>query len=306
MIYENNLSVSYTFDLGDLAEEANYNPYYVFLFGNGDMVQITNDDGFLNYFGTFETLANHFGNVYLNQYYDSTNINTMLYGVFVADLDNSTYCVMNSASDFNLYQPLNNGSYKVNYGYCRPQDHLLDANSVEYCTSGPIYNTLNVTSNYLNVTNESVLAGTGGSHVVMDYENVVSVNGGTTHYEKYQVVYGNNSYVGFHTVNNYLSDFTSGGFKLSCGRYEIDNHGADEFNNGYGFGYNDGYQNGFNDGVSSVGSEAHTAFAYLSEAFGAVNTIMNLQVLPHITLGLCFSIPLTLVLIMTIFRLVKK
>lgn len=81
---------------------------------------------------------------------------------------------------------------------------------------------------------------------------------------------------------------------------------------GYGAGYSAGYvqgqEIGYQNGVNSQGATAQsaTAFSYISQAFGAVNNIMSLEVLPNINLGLCFSIPLVVILIMTLFKLVRK
>lgn len=83
------------------------------------------------------------------------------------------------------------------------------------------------------------------------------------------------------------------------------------YENGYTNGYQAGYVNGNSDGYtlginSQVDGNTYTAFGYVSQAFNAVGGILELEVLPHVTLGLCFSIPLILILITTIFKLVKK
>lgn len=83
------------------------------------------------------------------------------------------------------------------------------------------------------------------------------------------------------------------------------------YNNGQSVGYSNGYNNGFNDGYAQGQAGAGTqetahAFTYITQAFGAVSNILSIEVLPHVTLGVCFSIPLVIVLIMTIFKLVKK
>lgn len=83
------------------------------------------------------------------------------------------------------------------------------------------------------------------------------------------------------------------------------------YQNGYNSGYQAGYVNGNNDGYtlgvnSQIDGNTATAFSYVSQAFNAVGGILELEVLPHVNLGLCFSIPLILVLIMTIFKLVRK
>lgn len=82
------------------------------------------------------------------------------------------------------------------------------------------------------------------------------------------------------------------------------------YGNGYASGYltgkRDGYVEGYNAGGGSISGETATAFDYIGGAFEVVNNILEIQVLPHITLGLCFSIPLVLTLIMVIFKMVKK
>lgn len=86
-----------------------------------------------------------------------------------------------------------------------------------------------------------------------------------------------------------------------------DNAYADGYNNGYIQGNNDGYNNGYNDGINSVPDrQTLTAFDYLTTAYNAVGGIFSIEVLPHITLGLCASIPLVLVLCITIFKVLKK
>lgn len=71
-------------------------------------------------------------------------------------------------------------------------------------------------------------------------------------------------------------------------------------------GFDEGYQTGLNAGGANIGSQQATAFSYIGTAFGVVSDVLSIQVLPNITLGLCFSIPLVFVLIMTIFKLVRK
>ena len=102
---------------------------------------------------------------------------------------------------------------------------------------------------------------------------------------------------------NYTLNLTIG----SNYSYVYNNAYASGYSGGYGTGYNNGYQNGFNDGQATNETlEAAQAFDYIGGAFGAAASILEIEVLPHITLGLCFSIPLVLVLIMTIFKLVRK
>lgn len=76
---------------------------------------------------------------------------------------------------------------------------------------------------------------------------------------------------------------------------------------GYSTGWVEGQKYGFEQGYNSgIDGNTHNALGYIKQAFGVVDTIMQLQVLPNITLGLVFSIPMVLVAIMVIFKIVKK
>lgn len=75
------------------------------------------------------------------------------------------------------------------------------------------------------------------------------------------------------------------------------------YTNGYGNGYADGYADGYN---TNVDHETLNAFNYISQAFTAVSDVLAIQILPHVTLGLVFSIPMVFTLILLTFKLVKK
>lgn len=91
-------------------------------------------------------------------------------------------------------------------------------------------------------------------------------------------------------------------------QYVRDTSYTEGFSKGEAKGQEEGYQQGLKDGtnIGPVGSETATAFTYISGAFSSLSNILELEVLPHVTLGICFSIPVVLVLIMTIFKLVRK
>lgn len=78
---------------------------------------------------------------------------------------------------------------------------------------------------------------------------------------------------------------------------------------GFASGWVQGNENGYQIGINQTGNITQapaTAFDYIGSAFGAVGNVLSLEVLPNITLGLVFSIPMVFVLIMTIFKLVRK
>lgn len=101
-------------------------------------------------------------------------------------------------------------------------------------------------------------------------------------------------------------------FYIKTGSYSstlVDNAFQNGYNTGLGAGFTQGYQAGYDEGVADANAttaQSATAFNYIGQAFGAVNSVLSLEILPHVTLGLCFSIPLVFVLIMTLFKLVKK
>lgn len=81
----------------------------------------------------------------------------------------------------------------------------------------------------------------------------------------------------------------------------------DTYQQGFNNGYANGYLNGRTD-YSGGGIDNATldAFDYIGAGFNAVTNILSLEVLPHVTLGLVFSIPLTFVIIATLFKLIKR
>lgn len=85
-----------------------------------------------------------------------------------------------------------------------------------------------------------------------------------------------------------------------------------EYERGFSSGYADGRVDGFDDGYEAgviagrMDENSATAMSYIGGAFGVVNNILEIEVLPHITLGLVFSIPLVFTLITLLFKLAKK
>lgn len=148
--------------------------------------------------------------------------------------------------------------------------------------------------------------------LVTDFTNIAPFDNGSTHYETYNlermVVRGENV-----TYNKYMLEITPNALsnmKISYGS-PFSTIANNEYKRGYTAGYNtgrvEGVQAGFEQGVhSGIDSNTHNALGYVKQAFGVVDNIMQLQVLPNITLGLVFSIPMVLVAIMVIFKLVKK
>lgn len=118
-------------------------------------------------------------------------------------------------------------------------------------------------------------------------------------YQVHQFNYNDNPYYFYqqHLVFDKVSSF-------SIGYGQVNSRGDIGYSY-YQSGYNDGYKDGYDVGISLDRNTAN-AFSYIEQAFNAVGGIMSLEIIPHVTLGLCFSIPLVVVLITTLFKLIKK
>lgn len=123
-----------------------------------------------------------------------------------------------------------------------------------------------------------------------------------TYYYDYQVkqfTYDGNS---FYFYQQHLGFAKKNSVSISYGSFTSR---VDVAYTSYLNGYNDGYEDGYYVG-SSVDRNTANAFAYIEETFNAIGGIMRLEVIPHVTIGLCFSIPFIIVIITLIFKMVKK
>ena len=68
----------------------------------------------------------------------------------------------------------------------------------------------------------------------------------------------------------------------------------------YTRGYNDGYNVGFNEGSSNEG-----VFSMLKRAASSLQDLMNIEVLPNISLWLLISIPLSISIMLIMFKLLR-
>ena len=68
----------------------------------------------------------------------------------------------------------------------------------------------------------------------------------------------------------------------------------------YTRGYNDGYNVGFNEGSSNEG-----VFSMLRHAANSLQDLMNVEILPNISLWLLISIPLSISIMLIMFRLLR-
>ena len=68
----------------------------------------------------------------------------------------------------------------------------------------------------------------------------------------------------------------------------------------YTRGYNDGYNVGFNEGTSNEG-----VFSMLKHAANSIQNLLNIEVLPNISLWLLISIPLSISIMLIMFKLLR-
>ena len=73
---------------------------------------------------------------------------------------------------------------------------------------------------------------------------------------------------------------------------------------GYDTGYNDGYGQGYNVGFND-GSSDENVFSMLKHAANSIQDILNIEVLPNISLWLLISIPLSISIMLIMFKLLR-
>lgn len=261
-----------------------------------------------------------------NTYTNGTPFNEVVY--FMANYANRQY---NSYADMIMYWLASEERYVLItrdiVDYVITDSYSSDIDIVLACLYGnedsaPLED-LNVVLGYAeNTANNPFTNYTYGSQaeqglgnnqkLVTDFTNIAPFDNGSSHYDAYNlermIVRGENV-----TYNKYMLEITPNALnnmKFSYGS-PFSTIANDEYKRGYTAGYNtgrvEGVQVGFEQGIhSGIDGNTHNALGYVKQAFGVVDNIMQLQVLPNITLGLVFSIPMVLVAIMVIFKIVKK
>lgn len=299
MIYSNYVLQTYSFDLEDIYNEVGNRPYYAFLLRDGTVDYRLNDSLFENY-----VLADYYSLVdYLNLRYYNTYIadqtldgNKELEAILVVNNATNDVAVINTSNiDFNLYTSFEGSEYNVFYGKPYNNEPIFDGSPVVYDASGVTYNVAIQSSQAIPVASNDFYG-----HVVLDYYNIVSPL-----QDEFYHAYVNQAFNIYHYTNNFIKMTYGDGFTMALGS-TYDSILQEGYNNGYGAGYLEGYNDGFTNGSRIQDGGVHDAFSYISEAFNGIGGIMALQVLPNVSLGLVFSIPLTIILIMTIFKLVRK
>lgn len=284
MNYENYLIRSNEYDLDSLNEK--------------DIVLFTT-------FGTYE-ITDYNGSYEFEEicYYVANYTNQNQYGTalgFMIQSDNALTLINSNYVDFIEFYSQGPCGLLMARAYPNASGDIRDGSTPTN------YVSTNFNSGYNSFTYGTYSRGLEDEYMIFDYTNLKYETGDYS--QDVTAIRGEN--ISFY--NNYLviTDNESGLYKYGYGRPFAQTR-EQARSAGYGAGYSAGYvqgqEIGFQNGVNSQGvnNQSATAFSYISQAFGAVNNIMSLEVLPNINLGLCFSIPLVVVLIMTLFKLVRK
>lgn len=205
-------------------------------------------------------------------------------------------------TDSETYATVNSGTCLGNNGYY----HIDDGTALQnYPTYNPYDTFSNFTYGYYLGAMES------GEKCIYDYSAVKTLSGDANAYRLDNLVLRGENVTVYNTVLGINFQTSNTGLSISYGS-PYSNMLNQEYDRGFligqSDGFVDGYDAGYNDGIAIGGTDMYsgTALGYIGGAFSVVKDIMSLEVLPHINLGLIFSIPLTFILITLIFKLAKK
>lgn len=191
---------------------------------------------------------------------------------------------------------------------CRVNDGIENANyddyynieNYSYISSNGIFSTGSNEGQFYKVLQN-------GQFTIFDYSSVNYDN--VDYLSDTSVIRGEN--VSLYNIYFHINDFSNDNVYISFGK-SYQSYYTSGYSTGYGNGFSSGYvkgqEIGFQNGVNSngVNNQTANAFSYIGQAFNACGRFLGIEVLPNITLGMCFSIPMIFVLIITIFKLVRK
>lgn len=123
-----------------------------------------------------------------------------------------------------------------------------------------------------------------------------------------------NSYIQQNTIGNLfnanykfdvITTYLDYNFKfVNIMKYNDVNDYQEGYAFGYDTGYNDGYGQGFDVGFNQ-GSSNEGVFSMLKHAANSLQDLLNIEVLPNISLWLLISIPLSVSIILIMFKLLR-
>lgn len=280
-----------------ISDENGGTNYSIVLMEDGDY-HIISDSTINNYHIVFDYLANITSYVRLNY---NRNISAVIrknaYENWLFVTNRNDFVILKAINN----NPISNGK-ALQTQDVNTQSYYDDGVSVSYSDLGLSYGT-NYNDFYEASYDEYTFALASNHNALFDYNNLeavdyVTIRGENVTYYNQYLYWNNNDDSELQaqiSVGNYVQRIYNNGYQAGYG-------------NGSASGYVNGYDAGYQAGSHSQPVEVQeaTAFSYIGNAFQVVSNVLSLEVLPHVTLGLVFSIPLVFVLIMTIFKLVRK
>jgi len=79
----------------------------------------------------------------------------------------------------------------------------------------------------------------------------------------------------------------------------------DAYNNGVGAGYSQGYDVGYQAGINAGTGSTDNMFTIIMRGFSAVSSLLNITIMPGLTLGTLLFLPLAIVVVIAVFHLFK-
>lgn len=292
MRYNEYIKHSYT-----ISDDNGGNNYSIVLMEDGDF-HIISDTAINNYNIVFDYLANISSYVRLNY---NRNISAVIrkneYENWLFTTNRNDFVILKAINN----SPISNGK-ALQTQDVYTQSYYDDGVVVSYSDLGLSYGT-NYNDYYDVEYGEYSFSLTNNHCALFDYNNLetpdyITIRGEQVTYYNQYLYWSNNDDVELQaqiSLGNYVQRIYQDGYQTGYG-------------NGSASGYVTGYDAGYTAGSNSqpVQVQEATAFSYIGNAFQVVSNVLSLEVLPHVTLGLAFSIPLVFVLIMTIFKLVRK
>lgn len=298
MDYQGYVLANYTITTSDITSGD-----YLFFYSQGGF-DIVNDIEYDIENSDFETAINYGANYY-NRFLASVGKNLVSFAYCFNDHDILFF--NSNKMDYGVYGSSN--STGTLYGkYYADGDTIDDLSTISNYYNPHGYNPFADFNGENNLYSSYVMNLTGQNpYAVFDYYNLKYENRNDALY----VSRGENmsfyyvmTEISFTNTPNYIY-FSYGAPYYTIANSEYTRGESAGFSAGWQQGNENGYQIGLNQNGNITQAPA-TAFDYIGSAFGAVGNVLSLEVLPNITLGLVFSIPMVFVLIMTIFKLVRK
>lgn len=290
MNYQSNILKTFTLDLDPFS--SGYGAYALFESGSTFFIDMPSGQSW-----DYDAITYYYVNYAQRQYTDDTPV------MYLASTPDNLTLAVSTKVDYVIARA--SGGSVTSASAIRQNGTYYELGDGAFLTNYPTYNPNNIISGFSYGTFDYTF---DDDYAIYDFS---SVQGKTISNFKADSLYLRGENISYY--NSWLSfyDITGNSLEISYGApyYQYGNSEYERgYTNGYSGGYVNGFDGGYNDGLrdGGISSQSATAFSYLGSAFNAVGGIMSLEILPNITLGLVWTIPMVFVLIATIFKLVRK